>query len=498
MNAPEPIKFSPEGPQPLLRKLRPAEPYPVDALGPLRRVTVAVQGSTQAPIAIPAASALAIASLAVQGFADVQLLNGSFAPTSLFVLTIALSGERKTSCDRPLMQALRRHERAETVTYEAALTKYRAERDTYDEKKKAALRLIASDTASKRINGEADLKALGDEPRGPIQPYRTASEPTLEGLFRAFIEGQPSLGLFSDEAGQFLGGFGMSKDNRTKTLGGLNKLWDGAEIERTRAGDGVFRLHGRRMAMHLMAQPVVMHEFLADPVASGLGFLPRCLICEPQSTIGSRLSENTRTDPAALDAFSARLTAILQHPMPMWEDGRSLKPNSLHLDNTARALLTRFSDAVEKEQADGKRFAYVTGTASKAAEQAARIAAVLTLWSNLNATHVEADAMSNGIQLAQFYLGEAERLASVASIPEELALAEDLRKWLHVSWPHAEITSGEITQNGPNRVRNIKTTMKAAKALADHGWLVPLIKGTIIRGKGRKTAWRIVRSADVL
>lgn len=325
MTAPQPIPFAAEGPRPLIRTTPTAAPYPIDALGPLRDATEAIRGQTQAPVEIPAASALAVASLAVQGFADVQTLNG-FSPTSLYLLTIALSGERKSSCDRQLMKPLRDHEKGEAETYSISHKKWLSDREVYDEKKKAIMRGFGSEKDGKRLQAEVDLAALGDAPDGPVLPYRTASEPTLEGLFRAFLEGQSSLGLFSDEAGQFLGGFGMSADNRTKTLGGLNSLWDGSEIDRTRAGDGVYRLHGRRLALHLMAQPVVMHAFLSDPIASGLGFLPRCLICEPASQIGFRLSENEIHNHAALASFANRLEAILRQDMPTWDDGRSLKP----------------------------------------------------------------------------------------------------------------------------------------------------------------------------
>ena len=104
MTMPEPIPFKAEGPQPLLRETAQGAPYPVHALGPLRSAAEAVQGMTLAPVAIPAQSALAVASLAVQGHADVETLAGP-APLSLYALTIAESGERKSSCDRPLMAA---------------------------------------------------------------------------------------------------------------------------------------------------------------------------------------------------------------------------------------------------------------------------------------------------------------------------------------------------------------------------------------------------------
>lgn len=76
MNAPQPTQFTPEGPQPLVREIPAGAAYPVEALGPLCPAVEAVQGMTQAPVALPAASALAVASLAVQGFADVETLGG--------------------------------------------------------------------------------------------------------------------------------------------------------------------------------------------------------------------------------------------------------------------------------------------------------------------------------------------------------------------------------------------------------------------------------------
>ena len=42
-----------EGPQPLVREIPAGEIYPVEALGPLRGAVEAVQGMTQAPMAIP-------------------------------------------------------------------------------------------------------------------------------------------------------------------------------------------------------------------------------------------------------------------------------------------------------------------------------------------------------------------------------------------------------------------------------------------------------------
>ncbi len=122
--------FLAEEPQPLLREIPPGEPYPVHALGPLGDAVKAAQDVTQAPIGIAAQSALSVASLAVQGFADVETLGGN-VPCSLFCLTIAESGERKSSCDRLLIRGVREHEHAQAEIYRDEFSEYEVSREIW-------------------------------------------------------------------------------------------------------------------------------------------------------------------------------------------------------------------------------------------------------------------------------------------------------------------------------------------------------------------------------
>lgn len=495
MNAPKFIPFNAEGPQPLVRETPPGNPYPVAALGPLREAVEAVQGMTQAPVAIPAASALSVASLAVQGFADVETLAGP-RPLSLYAMTIAQSGERKSACDAPLMAALREHEKEQAKAQREEMESWRNAHALWKGDRDRILADAKKGKGEKRIAAEADLDALGPEPAAPPSADRTVTEPTFEGLTRLFFNGQPSLGLFSDEGGQFLGGFAMNPDNRQKTLAALNDLWQGQPIRRTRAGDGHASLYGRRLAVHLMVQPAVARKFMADPLAADTGFLPRFLICEPPSAIGTRFHGTARRDDAALAAFAARLSCILETSLPIDPETRELQPRTLALSFEARALLVQFSDAIEAAQAPGCDLAHVTGTASKAAEQAARIAGVLTLWRDLHAPEVDPRDMADAIDLAQFYLSEAARLASAATVSAETDRAETLRRWLLESWPHPEITSAEVVNKGPNQLREAAKAHAALLLLERHGWLIPLDPGTEVRGKARKAAWIIVRGAS--
>lgn len=66
----------------------------------------------------------------------------------------------------------------------------------------------------------ADLEAIPPAPQQPLNPSRTASDPTFEGLVKLYENGNPALGLFTDEGGSFFGGHAMNSDNKLKTCAG--------------------------------------------------------------------------------------------------------------------------------------------------------------------------------------------------------------------------------------------------------------------------------------
>lgn len=491
---PKPPPFKPEGPQPLLREIPAGEAYPVHALGPLTDAVEAVQDITQAPTGIAAQSALAVASLAVQGFADVETLGGD-APLSLFCLTIAESGERKSSCDRLLMRGIRDHEREQATGYRDEFAEYETAREIWLGKRKRMLAEAAGADKAKAIGAEADLRALGHEPRPPLLPNMTAQEPTLEGLMKLFQIGRPALGLFSDEAGGFIGGHAMNSDNKLKTISGLSQLWNGDTVNRIRSGDGATDYPGRRLAMHLMAQPIAARPLLADPQASGQGFLARFLITEPPSLIGTRLRRgHDAASELTVSTFTSRLSQILATPMPTGDNPQELAPRRLPLSAKAKELLWRFYEASERAQATGGQMEHVRAYASKSAEQAARIAGVLTLWTDLDAPEIGPEAMGWGIALAGFYLKEARRLAEAGLVSEETAKAERLRQWLAESWRHDDVMPSEILNKGPNALRDRKALSGPLAMLVKAGHLVALPSGTVIRGKARKEAYQIARA----
>lgn len=88
------------------------EPYPKDFLPPLIRAAVdEVQAFVQSPYAMLASSAISAISLASQAYFDVQRAEKLEGPCSSYFLTIAESGERKSTGEGFFTQSIKEFER---------------------------------------------------------------------------------------------------------------------------------------------------------------------------------------------------------------------------------------------------------------------------------------------------------------------------------------------------------------------------------------------------
>jgi len=466
-------------------------PFPVEALGPLKSIAVAVQEATLAPVAIPANSALAIASLAVQGFANVETLVGN-SPLSLFVLTAAKSGERKSSCDAFFTKPVGAFEKSQIARFRSDLAYAESEIAIWDAMRRKLQKAAKTSDEQERKETWDSLKSLGPRPSRP-QPFeRLVSEPTFEGLVEHLRTGFPCVGLFSDEGGQFLGGYAMNKENRQKTMAGLNSFWDGRPIRTSRKGDGNTSLYDRRLSLHLLVQPPVMNGLLKDTMALEIGFLARCLIAEPASTIGHRKMAFVKRDEERLRLFASWVNEALQRVLPICRETGGVQPRLLRLTDRSRSLLVAYADRIESCQRAGCEFEGVTAFASKSAEQAARIAGVLSLVEDLDAMEIRSSHMKNGIRLAEYYIREAKRLVERDQKMEFHLLLEMLREWLISTWNETEISLSTVCQRAPSRhLRKRSEALRACEVLEDEGVLERLPAGALVENKQRRIAWRI-------
>lgn len=293
------------------------------------------------------------------------------------------------------------------------------------------------------------------------------------------------------EGGQFIGGHGMSDDAKLRTAAGLSAAWDGEPIKRVRGGDGVIVLPGRRLAMHLIAQPDVASEMLNDRLLADQGILSRFLVTAPDAASGTRLwREPSPESDTALRRYGAGLVDILELPLPLVDGApNTLTPRTLPLSVDSRRLWVGFYNHLERRVGSGGELEQVRGLANKLPEHAARMAAVLTLVRNIHAGEVAVAEMNSGIKLAQHYAAEALRLLAVSHVSGELQLAQQLLDWLRGQWKEPAVSLPDIYQRGPNAIRDKARAARIVGILADHGFLERIQGGANIEGKWRRDAW---------
>ena len=438
---------------------------------PLDQFIDAVHDRTQAPKELCGQSILAALALCTQHLADIEMpgIGGKAAkrPISCYFLSIAKSGERKSTVDGVVLDYVEQHITALEKLYAENMAEYNNR-----------MELFRRDE-------------LSVEPVEPREPIFLVKDPTQEGLFRSLLKGELSAGLFSDEGGSFIGGYGMSKDNRMRTAATFNQLWGGSKIDRPRAKEHEV-IRGRRFSVHLMIQPQASQEIVGDGMLKDLGFTARCLISEPESTIGNRPFH--RPAQASLDLcemFGGLLAQCLaiQPVDPCSDMGLELKP--LRLSEASEDLWISFYNEIEGNLLGA--YSTIQGFAGKVPEHAIRLAGVLTLaFVDQYATQIKAKCMQMGIALSRYYLSQQMRLeAGRGSELDESA--QLLMDWLLSNKWKCDYTSiADICRSGPNSIRKRDAATKAVEICVETGHLIALTEGAEVNGKKRRQALGIV------
>ncbi|MDI4655529.1 YfjI family protein [Xanthobacter autotrophicus] len=459
-----------DSPLPLFPPLAAPELYPMDALGPLAEAARAIARKVQVPDAIAAQSVLAAASLAVQAHCDVRLPFGQVRPLSCDFVTVAASGDRKTSADNEALWPVYRHESNLRETHIAAMEQYRIDHTAWSAEK----RHIETNKKLAHADRKHALSMLGAEPERPLAPFIVTGDLTPDGLTKNWPWAHAALGVFTAEGGVFTGSHGMSEDNRLRTAAMLSELWDGKPVKRIRAGDGVSILPGRRLALHVMVQPHAAATFLADPVLRDQGLLSRVLVAAPASIAGTRLYRETAPeDDAAIRSYGARILTILEKRPPLADGTRNeLTPATLEISAEAATRWRQFFNHVEQALRGDDEFRGIQDFAAKAAEHAARIAGVLTAYANLDAEEIGPEAMDCAIGLMDFYVGEALRLHAAGRTNPDLLMAQRLLDWMRADGAEREpMAFRYILQHGPGPIRTKETLERIVSILMKHGWV---------------------------
>ncbi|AKH70082.1 Protein of unknown function (DUF3987)/Prokaryotic cytochrome b561 [Spongiibacter sp. IMCC21906] len=243
----------------------------------------------------------------------------------------------------------------------------------------------------------------------------------------------------------------------------------------------------RRLSTHLMVQPIVSKEVLADPLLLGQGFIARFLICHESSIAGTRFLANRDAtigphDDPALIAYWTRLAELLAIPVNINEETGGLDLHILEITDAAYQQWEALHDGIERHLAPGGMFINIKAFASKAAENAARIAAVMAFVENekITANHIQRAG-----QLTSYYLESmAARTGDAANDLEDIQ-ARELLDWIIQHGGKLEAAQFKYL---PNTFRKASKTRSILQRLRMDGHINAQI-GT----GGKEVYWEIIQ-----
>ena len=397
--------LSPVSPAPgvdTLPEIELGEVFPVDALGKFAAAALDVHKIVKTPLSICAASVLGSLSVVVQGVHDV-VLDGRVEPTSLYLLTVAPSGARKTACDTVIFREIRQFDRQQKRIYHDELREYKK-------------RLLSR-------------KGAGPPPEPPADPKILFTDGTGEAIQRDAHKAKfGTRALVTDEGGRFFSGWSLTAERQPAGLSVFSSLWDGGEITVRRMGEGgSYTLYDRRVMLHIQVQALVVKRFLTDPMVACQGLLGRFLVAQIDK-VPAR--EYQRDNPFETDGM-ARLYAVhrllLKDALECEDIDQGIVRKTLTLASKAIRYWSVVHDGFEKlrEGAGDDALASFYGKAP---------AHVLRIAGTLAAAHGEreigTDRVRDASRIVRWYAADMERAQDVASVSDADREVLAFRNWL--------------------------------------------------------------------
>lgn len=409
-----------------------APDYPINALGALSEVAKAIQDEAQVSAAMAGQSVLAAAALATQHTANVKTLAGT-KPLSLYVLTIAESSEGKSTAEIPALQAIRDYQRKQGNEY--------------------AQKIKEIEKASKFGKKEY----IQDIPQ---EPWLTMKDATIVGIRRSFNCGLPSQGAFTSEAAVMMSGYGMSPENRAKTAGTFNALWDDGELSVARGTAGRIQLYDRRFSKHFLIQPDAVRESLNDPLLETIGYWSRYIIAWPEPAPPRKARTFEPEKNKAMRWYWSRCEELLTN-MPT-EDCSGLP--TIKADAEAIMFIKAFFEQMEAK-AKGGSLSSIKPYALRATEQLFRVAGVLAAFSGEDTLTI--DAAKNSAELVTYSLETWRGIFGDRQEAEAATKALRLFEWIYKQ-KDGVVSKDAILQKGP-RPRGKSTRDKSLAVLELNG-----------------------------
>lgn len=321
-------------------------------------------------------------STACQSHVDVQMPTGHKVPTSLMLLTIAESGERKTTTQNYFFDAIYALNNKAYKYNETALETYEEEHKLWTTEQKFLERkynkmTTTKDASATKLALEEIENHIKKEPILPVCGKFLYDDTTPQALVQMLNENLPNGCLLTSEANSIFSGKALGE------LDKLNTLWDGGSVIVDRVSRESFILEDARLTLSLMAQPIVITKFMGKrgEEARGTGFLARFLVAKPSAMAGYRTPNKLSSLPRK-KSFNTRTSELITSP--------STKSRQvLIFSERASDIWLEYSKTLEAEMRENRIYHYLKDHASKLLENTTRLAALLHTFERKSDSDIE-------------------------------------------------------------------------------------------------------------
>jgi hypothetical protein len=460
-------------------------PFPVELLGPnLAAVVNAVTAQVQVAPDIPAMIALPAISVAVGGRVQVRVRPGWSEAAALWTATIAGAGERKSAAEAPFSDTLRGLERelqAKAIPeIEDAEQELKIAQARLDEAEKAAIKAKPDLRALRMDEAKLAKKELREMDPVPAMPRLLFGDITPAAMPVKAAQQGGRMGVIHSE-GTLIKQMGGLYNSGTSDTGFALDAYDGKAMPVDRIGRDSIEMESAHLTIGLLVQPIILEQLgrKKDDEMLHNGFVQRFLYGFPASRLGYQDPRGSVPIPAeTLDDLRDRLGRLVRG---LW---KNTMVRAVTFTDEASEEMYVFQEQMQERLRRGGDLHPMASWASKLPGKLARVAALITLYEDPDATQVQAEQLRAALAMAPYFITHARLCLDLmgANRDAKLMPARDVLEWLRrrkEDKRREPFTVRDAQRGvdgnswGPEGVTS-ETVQDAIHVLVDKGWVVPL------------------------
>lgn len=424
-----------------------------------------ISQNVKAPLPIVKGAVLAAMAVVAQQQCDLEFPDGRSCPVSLIVLPEGVSGIRKTGVTRRAMGPIYEFAKRLNEDYEQKYAKFKEDLAIWEVKDRHIKKSLASlmDEGEPTVELEQTLREhLQAKPEAPVKIRLLFEDASTQALFRGIHPKYRSAAIVSSEGGNIMSGEAFNE------FSFQNSAWSGDDLNIDRVGTGHTEVSGVRITIMVMFQPTVVEKFKATKgeMARGTGFLARSLVFRSRSLPGGRMVTDFTQSWDRYDAYSARMTALLEAGWLASQD-EGFERRKIRMSPEAARRWAGYGNWVEMNLQGNGRYWNAVDHGSKLAENVARVAAILHFFEGF-AGDISLETMEAAISIVDECSYDFVEL--FAPLPQELQDAETLHSYFERRRKDGRFFPlNYLRQRCPDELRKGGRYYRAVDLLAEQG-----------------------------